>query len=40
MPLKVKDLASGAIKGLREQAAATVYQKHSTLQTRERKYRV
>jgi hypothetical protein len=40
MPLLVKALAAEASGGRRETVAATVYQKHSTLQTRKRKYRV
>ena len=40
MPLTVIELASGAVRGRREMVAETVYQKHSTLQTRKWTYRV
>ena len=36
----VKSFALGADEGLRKMVAATVYQKHSTLLTRKRMYRV
>ncbi len=36
----VKELASGAEGGCSDQAEATVYQKHSTLQNRKVRYRV
>src|SRR5438132_13427407 len=39
-PSFVKGLAPGAKEGRRETAVATVYQKHRTLRTRKRKYRV
>src|SRR5438128_11975037 len=39
-PLQEKGLAPGAYSGRRETAVATVYQKHRTLLTRKRKYRV
>ena len=38
-PALVKGLAPGARGGRREQAQATVYQKHRSLRTRKRKYR-
>jgi len=40
VPLLGEGPAPGAERGRRESVAATVYQKHSTLQTRKRKYRV
>lgn len=40
MPPVVKELASGATRGCKEMVAETVYQKHSTLQTRKWTYRV
>ena len=40
MPLFVKPLAGGALRGRRKQVATTVYQKHRTLQSRKTTYRV